>query len=1128
MRAHSAVLLLFASALYCARTPLGAAEVPPAEDAAVWVGRLKHDDFDVRAEAADKLAALGETARPALESALKSDDLETRSAAAWLLAHMSHIGARFQAFDRNGKPIDGIEGTLTIYDNSNYYQTATRPVTPIKFNAGGVAEVPNLKCGTGTLSIAWQKGWIVGDPSNYGPGNSSTIAYLGGGMTPFLFSMTRGGSVKTSVLGPDGKPLKEAEVALYPTAIFNAEMLDTHSEFQPMRPVASGSSDAAGNIAIDSVNDGVYVCAVTGIKSPSVVGPTIRVREGQTTVVPPISVEPNQYGKFVALLSGVIDPLTADLDQQQMIQFVRANGRMPDKVKPDEPTKVEAARALQPAPLKNLKLAIDDDFIFDGPDGEAKTRKAIADRVRNSRYGRQTLLDTDEKGRLTLENLRPGKHRIRIKTDTFAAATLTVVIPAGGTFDAGAVPLDAGGSIVFKAQTYDGKPVTDLQVFAIPEAESALTDVPQEVLNYIRGQGTWDEARNYISYQRQISGRRIYDASDREKYTLKNLEPGKYAMLVSRQSSMTRAQQVFLVCGVTIEAGKTANGPALKFATPGATRVNDGIYIKGKVTGAGDEAVNRSTVYYQTNSGSTGTSLSSDGTFQIHMGNMGPGGIIRVKVPGFKQAEFDCAAPGVDLSDIQIKLEHLAYGSLRLKIVDEDGRPLAGVSVDPAPVSANNYNYMFMYNRRFGSTKKNSDARGEIACTGLSTGMRRIAVAKDGYYLTDPVRLSIRADTESVATVMLRKGLTVSGKLSAPAGAALNEAVVSARRKSDGVVFNGSVNAEGEFAVTGLTPEKYFLTAEAPMLEGRVEHEIDLVTDSKAGVTLDMVPKGGIAMRLDKRFAGRSLVVSEKADFEKMYNLSRVMYSAGASVGVVDAEGKAEFWNIKPGTYQVSIASAARPYELAAGADTDKYLRRIECSRLSEPFEIKAPKTFAELNLDDAQPLAFPEADASAVAKFVFRKSADDSAPRNPYVQSTTYLMIKGERCSGLYAAQTVRSRNANNGLGSAKLQVLGTLPPFLAPASSNGLTLIQGLVPGKYKLTAYSMLFDSMRGTQEQSEETVVAEFEVKAGERKELGPIVVEPSKTIARSTNTRRGGANLDFDAMPDEDLEPGFEP
>ena len=1125
MRALSIVLLLFASGL-C----VYAGEVPPADDAAAWIGRLKHDEFDVRAEAADKLAALGEAARPALENALKSDDIETRSAAAWLLAHMSHTGARFLTFDRNGKPIDSIEGTLTIYDNSAMYQITTHPVTPIKFNADGIADVPNLKSGTGTLSIAWQKAWVVGDPSNYGPCNSSTIAYLGGGMTPFLFSMTRGGSVKTSVLGPDGKPLKEVEVALYPTAIFNADLLDNHSEYQPMRSVATGSPDAAGNIAIESVNDGVYVCAVSGIKSPSVVGPTIRVREGQTTVVPPISVVPNQYGKFVVALSGVIDPLTADLDQQQMIQFVRANGRMPEKVKPDEPTKIEAARALEPAPLKNLKLAIDDDFLFDGPDGEAKTRKAVAERIRNSRYGRQTLFDTDERGKLTLEGLRPGKHRIRIKTDTFAPVTLTVVIPAGGAFDAGSVPLDAGGSIVFKAQTYDGKPVTDLQVFAIPEAESAMTDVPQEVLNYIRGQGTWDEARNYISYQRQISGRRIYDASDREKYTLKNLEPGKYAMLISRQSSMTRAPQVFLACGVTIEAGKTVNGPPLKFATPpSAARVNDGIYIKGKVIGAGDEVLNRSTVYYQTGSGSTGTSFSSDGTFQIHIGGMGPGGIIRVKVPGYKQAEFDCAASGVDLNNIQIRLERLVYGSLRLKIVDEDGRPLSGVSVDPAPISNNNYNYMFMYNRRMRNVKKNSDARGEVAFMGLSTGMRRIAIAKDGYYLADPVRVSIRTDTETVATVMLRKGLTVSGKLKAPAGTALTQAVVSVRRKSDGVVFNGSVNAAGEFAVAGLTPEKYFLYADAPMLAGSAEREFDLVSDSKTGIELELVPKGGVAVQLDKRFAGRSVIVSEKKDFAKMYNLANraSYYLAGESLGMVDAEGKAEFWNIKPGTYQVSISGATRAYSTAS-AETDKYLHRIECSRLSEPFEIKAPKTFAELNLNAAPPLTFAEADASAVAKFVFRKSADESGARNPYLQSTTYLVVRGERCTGLYAAQTMRARYGNNGLGSAKLQILGTLPPFLAPVSNNGLTLIQGLVPGKYKLTAYNMLFDSMRGSQDQSEETVVAEFEVKAGERKELGPIVIEPSKTIARSVNTRRGTLTLDLDPPPDEDLEPGFEP
>ncbi len=111
----------------------------------------------------------------------------------------------------------------------------------------------------------------------------------------------------------------------------------------------------------------------------------------------------------------------------------------------------------------------------------------LIERVRFNRMRNRTPYETDEKGQLTLDNLRPGKHKIVLRSGLFASKTLTVDIAPGGTTEVGEVMLDTGGSVTFKSQTFDGKAIEDVIVYPIPEDEIAAAEYPQEVLGYIRG-----------------------------------------------------------------------------------------------------------------------------------------------------------------------------------------------------------------------------------------------------------------------------------------------------------------------------------------------------------------------------------------------------------------------------------------------------------------------------------------------------------------------------------------------------------------------------------------------------------------------------------------------------------------
>ncbi len=129
----------------------------------------------------------------------------------------------------------GIEANLTVYDNSGMYQTVTRNNSPVTFGADGTVDVPNLKRGASTFTIGWNKCWLTGETNYYSISTSNFTASLRGGLTPYLFSLMRGGIVTATVHDKEGKPLKDAEFSIYSVSNFNAMALDVKSDYSQMK-----------------------------------------------------------------------------------------------------------------------------------------------------------------------------------------------------------------------------------------------------------------------------------------------------------------------------------------------------------------------------------------------------------------------------------------------------------------------------------------------------------------------------------------------------------------------------------------------------------------------------------------------------------------------------------------------------------------------------------------------------------------------------------------------------------------------------------------------------------------------------------------------------------------------------
>lgn len=1221
-----------------------AAAEHPAGAAEAWARKLSDDDFDVRAAASEKLAALGEAARPALEAAARSMDLEARQSAAKLLAQLSRSELLYRLFDRSGKPASGVEMNLEIYDYNDRYsggnqQQQSRHVTT---DAAGTARVSGLMPALYSVNTNMVKCWPASESySNSVNGGAFYLnLQLRGQSFPKLVTVTRGGALRGKILDKDGKPLKDATLELYHCAYFNPRMFEgaANDEMNANRQSAGSTvSGADGAAVLDAVGDGVYHAVATMSGYAPTLGPLVRVREGQTVEVPPLTLLARPDGKYSFVLKGV--PLTPEelaesstdstfKNKRQEVERLRTTVKAAEtsleKIAQDAKARDEAAKkaadvpkdsaktadvkdeaalkkikaeeavakaklasepmrkknlessiernktriklldeelakivadkqkeeaskgakkdAAVPDALKHVKLFLETDYLFEGPDGAQRNRSHMIQRMQRMRWNRTPQSDTGDEGKVETDNLRPGKYRVRIKAEQYAPRTLEVAIAPGANVNLGDIVLDHGGSVAGKALGVNGQSATDLLFYPILEDPLTVAEMPQEVLGYIQGTNTWDEARSYLNWQRQQDGNARYtDPKNPEKYLLKNLAPGTYSLLIACLSN-ARFEQSFLVCGVKIEAGKTTELEPLKFTTSATAPVNvDNQMIKGKVTGGANDIYTRGVVYYQYGGGTSSTSVSSDGSFNIYTGNATLGGTLRVKVPGFKMAEVDCSKAGTDYNNIQIALEKVRYGKLRVKVLDDQGHILTGVNVDPSPTSNNNNNYNY-YNRQAPRHPEETNAQGEACFSGLSIGARTIEAKKEGYFHADPIAATVQPDVETLLSVTLRRGFSIRGKVLPPPGRELDAArsVVSIQDKKTSVQLSAGVNAAGEFEFSGLQPDKYAISAESVLAQSLYGDTADLSNASIENAKIELHDIGALALQLDPRIKGCAVSLIDKLTHDNLASKDTASSFAGrtrpGASAYADESGRAEFWGVLSGEYYIFIQNRQAMYNQSYDEDTDAgYTRKIKCDQYAGPFNFDPAKNIAAMLNDAPRKIDLPEPTASATVRFEFAAPAPQESEgrgqqeRNQ--QRQFYVLVNGEhsRCQYTPAPRNgniARSLRRGAGMHDLLVQVVGEKPAYLKPLDG-GMTLIQDLLPGKYNIKMYSYFYSNVTGRQMQSPKQQVAEFEVKAGERKELGTIKITPQKETLDMNQGQRVYNNSGMPAM-EEDMEEAFEP
>ncbi len=245
-----------------------AADLPPNSqpDLDQLVAHLNSEDFDERNTAMQKIAAMGETAREALEKAAASNDAEVRIAATELLGQLGQTSLTLLVVDRDGKPISGAQGDLTalspedvVDDDPKAQKIATRE--------DGTASVGKVDPGVYDLNIQWAK---FTSPR----GESNERVRLVPGSNRIIVTLSAGGTVQATALDADGKPLKDAKLALGALA---------------------QTSGADGKVRLENVPDGTYRALWT-VNSQTIEGAFVRVNEDKLTEIPPMKLVPKTLG----------------------------------------------------------------------------------------------------------------------------------------------------------------------------------------------------------------------------------------------------------------------------------------------------------------------------------------------------------------------------------------------------------------------------------------------------------------------------------------------------------------------------------------------------------------------------------------------------------------------------------------------------------------------------------------------------------------------------------------------------------------------------------------------------------------------------------------------------------------
>jgi hypothetical protein len=323
----------------------------------------------------------------------------------------------------------------------------------------------------------------------------------------------------------------------------------------------------------------------------------------------------------------------------------------------------------------------------------------------------------------------------------------------------------------------------------------------------------------------------------------------------------------------------------------------------------------------------------------------------------------------------------------------------------------------------------------------------------------------------------MRKGLTLSGRVEVPEGQAMSHVVVALAANSNRA---SGVKEDGAFVFEGLAPGEYHLSASAPGLTDAAHQKVTLRPDAAPPEAhLRLTRPAGTAIVVDASYEGYTVSLMPKDSWNPLAARGPMDWQQ-CVYAPVDGAGRAEFWGVAPGDYDVllSPASSQFGYQRYPSAAS----RALTVSLLTGSLSLPALKSVSELAAMPGTKLKAERGSATVSGRVV-------CAPLQSRVSASLTLKLVGPAATASTSLSSLEGYNQNQ-----RQPVLIGTPPAGGPPrpSEAGSFAFQGVPAGEYKLIVEAARHYRVRPQGDGNVAPVlVASFAVRRDEQLDLGAL-------------------------------------
>ncbi len=988
-------------------SPFGQTEEVKTKTPEALLEQLQNGNFDERQEAEKALLQMGEAVRPLVEKTVKStDDLDTRAAMSRILDGLYRSTVQVVFYDRKGIPFAKQKATYFSYGNPRNPQEKKEFDT----NEKGEINILDLKPGFNQLSFQMPEVDIYNQYSQF---------MLRKGPNRMVCVGIHKGSVSGTVLTDQGKPIENVELKL----LSDNGYIPPNTDWAALKDWGNQATITAkptGEFVAEKLSPGAYLVFINHDDFQLSQPMTVRVYEDEDTKL----TEPIKLESKASVTGGL------------KVQVVDNEG------KPLAKTKIATAL-----------LRLGDQT---GTQLQEMMNRGIG---WNRRGGNINAVDseTDENGFLEFKYNKPGAYRLALEPETGTPLLISPIeIKKGEVIELKGQKFPKSGSLAGDIKTEDGKGVEYMQIYAVRTDDPlaiAMASNPDNMHTFLY----LLQSRNNNNAKRNAAMMNNRTNKDGH-FEVKDLAPGSYYIICQGFDGRTR------LWFETPEHNTVVEEKTVNFGTMKVLKDKEGnkfsFEVKGQVLLPDGTPASNANIQMSLNQGSWGSRAGQDGKFNMSQQNYvgGKPDRLMVSMPGHKTHVIDLNAAGVDQKNLTIKLEKQVHGSLKVKIVDQEGKPLSNVAVNPIPGS-NRFQVYNNWNNQQGTPIRYSNTDGQVVIRGLAPGKRNITISLEGYILDQPQSVDIQAGKENLVNVVMKPGLEVSGTLQLPEGSDFSKAAIYALVTGDAARIGqqayrcGEVDEKGRFKIGGLSPGAQTLGLVYPGLTPDASNPVT-VEAPKTDLVLKMSKPGAFKFDLGPACKSQQLVwyksgeqvVEKQVWRESSTSGTRekrpgVVQSAGGSS--TDYNGKSEHYGSTPGTYDLWVLQSGMVQQMYNGAipQASTYLKL-------KTFEMK-PAEGGQVGFK-AQPYEKinVKPGTGIVRMKMTLKNADQMPSNGNFGQMTFYL-------SGTDAYSTLMYYPQNRIANRSQVMVVGTPPPEIKQTTNRDEFVFRNLPPGEYKLYA-------------------------------------------------------------------------